>query len=573
MTFDGLDWALPHIAHPDEARVVGYVIASPSDSPGPLFSDYGTVPFHLLRLVGSVAAVIAPGYSIYDPEDVVFTYVLARAVAAAFGFGTVVLVYLAAARAYGRNAGLLAAAFMAFSVLGIQQSHSFTVDVVLVFWTALFLAVALRLIDRPRDYLYVGLALVTGIAVATKFVALFLLLPLVLAYFFAGKKSDSDRGVAWHLPSFSMRLATYLLAALIVSTATFIVLTPNAVTNAAEYWLLDFAKPEWWWAWDFPAGSHRLLWNILLAEGTVRPLWSAASTPSLRLINPITGLLTWGMGPALLVLSGVGIIAALRRRTPVELFLLGFLFAAYVSIASSHVQFIRYVYPIVPVLAMLAARPLDAIPDRWANGRWVKLAMSAAVAVVLTAGAMYSFAFASIYRETDTRLQAAEWIHQNIPPGAKVGLDGPEVYAEPFMDPSVYRIHLLPIYRLHAETTPRVYSGGLFARLLGDGIVPTDNTAYLSLRQVAVLIQQHLESDYIILSNPLLRHMGEPSEAAALLRAYHISLIGQVAGFELVQVFESLPRLWGVTIDDTNAEWSFRIFDHPTIHVYRKRPP
>jgi 4-amino-4-deoxy-L-arabinose transferase-like glycosyltransferase len=85
---------------------------------------------------------------------------------------TIYLVFLLGRRLYGTWAGLLAAAFSAFSVLQIQLAHFFAVDPVSTTFTLLALYGALRMYDRRGT----GAALLTGLgiglAVASKYSAL-----------------------------------------------------------------------------------------------------------------------------------------------------------------------------------------------------------------------------------------------------------------------------------------------------------------------------------------------------------------------------------------------------------------
>jgi hypothetical protein len=44
-------------------------------------------------------------------------------------------------------------------------------------------------------------------------------------------------------------------------------------------------------------------------------------------------------------------------------------------------------------------------------------------------------------------------------------------------------------------------------------------------------------------------------------------------GFEMVQTFKVYPSLFGLTIHDEAAEFSFRLFDHPRVYVFRRTAP
>jgi hypothetical protein len=68
-----------------------------------------------------------------------------------------------------------------------------------------------------------------------------------------------------------------------------------------DYWWLDFNDPDWWTI----SNTYHLMWNLLMTQGVVRPLWALDSMPSFPALNPV-GLLLWAAGPALLVMSTIG---------------------------------------------------------------------------------------------------------------------------------------------------------------------------------------------------------------------------------------------------------------------------
>ena len=74
--------------------------------------------------------------------------VLGRAISAAFGTATIPLVYAIATRVAGRLAGLLSAAFLAFAVLHVRDSHFASTDISMTFFSVLALWCALRLVER-----------------------------------------------------------------------------------------------------------------------------------------------------------------------------------------------------------------------------------------------------------------------------------------------------------------------------------------------------------------------------------------------------------------------------------------
>ncbi|HEX6306003.1 MAG TPA: glycosyltransferase family 39 protein, partial [Anaerolineales bacterium] len=97
---------------------------------------YGTLPMFLTRyLVGWI----------YGHSGLEEMTNIGRALSALFDLSTVYLVYLVARQLYDRRVGLLAAAFSAFAVLQIQQSHFFTMDTFVTFFALLTVYFAVRI--------------------------------------------------------------------------------------------------------------------------------------------------------------------------------------------------------------------------------------------------------------------------------------------------------------------------------------------------------------------------------------------------------------------------------------------
>ena len=120
-----------------------------------------------------------------------------------------------------------------------------------------------------------------------------------------------------------------------------------------------------------------------------------------------TGKLWSGLGPVL-VISVVGLVLALRRRSRTDLILASFVLVYLADLLTIRAHFDRYVLPLVPPLAVLAGRQralapitlgLLIVPLVWAIGDDVRLT------------------------RTDTRVVAQRWIVRHLPPRASVAAD------------------------------------------------------------------------------------------------------------------------------------------------------
>src|SRR5581483_3624933 len=313
-----IEYGLPFggLLNPDEQNIVPRAWAMVHGAGlDPHWFDYPTL----------VLYVLAPFQSWQDEPS----YLAARLVVAAFGVGAVAASWWLGRAAYGRTAGLVAAAAVAVETIGVAYSHMAVTDVPM---TAL-LAASLALAVGGRLEL-AGLA--AGLAAGAKYPAVFLAVPLVVAGW--GR---------WR------RLALSLTAAV----AAFLATSPYVLVHPHQAW------------------SDATRVQRLAREG-----WLGFEHDSWALFS-FTGKLWDGLGPAL-VLAALGLVLALRRHSRTDLILGAFVVAYAIDLLTLRAHFDRYVLPLVPPLAALAGRqrvlaPLTlgclVVPLVWAIGDDVRL--------------------------------------------------------------------------------------------------------------------------------------------------------------------------------------------------------
>ncbi len=424
----GRNWDETYGLHPDErflAMVLSAIepVASLSQyfdtATSPLnpanrgfgFFVYGTLPLFLIRYVGE--SLGQKGYGEF--------MLLARLFSTLADLGTLLLVAWMARRLYGMRAGLLAAAFYAFSVMPIQQSHFGTVDNFLVLFLTLSLAVALGLQTHPRPLdhrawpWFVGFGLAFGAAMASKVSAFpaALLLPLALVLRWAQHPrrfwEEGRTALQW------------TLVAGAVSVLVFRVAQPYAFTG-----------PHFW---NF--GLHRG-WLENLAALKAQASGTADFPPAMQWARrPLTyGLVNyvrWGVGPALaaLVMAATGLLAwrLWRREAQYGLvWLWGVGYFAWQSTIWNPTM--RYFLPAYPALSVVAAWGLE-YGLRHPRSGWRRVARGAAV-VVLVATAAWAWAFVQIYTRPHTRMAASRWIFRHVPGPVNLMLQTEE---GPFQEP------------------------------------------------------------------------------------------------------------------------------------------
>lgn len=396
----GNGFGLPFLYHEDEGEIVRRALRMPIDGPNPHWFQYPTLyvyvqaAVYLLVYVAQRAAGIASSYADFasasslDPTAI---YRAGRTVTAAVGAATVVMTGLAGRRLAsldGRGAslvGLAAAAFVAVDTMHVEHSHYVTADVPLTLAAACVLYAAARLASAPdggapRDYAFAGAAV--GLAASIKYPGALLAVVVVAVY--AQRVDWRD----WRARVRDLRLPTAAAA----SVGAFLAGSPFVVLSFSEF-LRDFAAEA----------AHMRSGH--LGFEAVQNHW-----------GQLFGGVYASGGLALVALLVVGAFAFVRRRDPLGIALVVTTLTLFVFAGLSNVLFTRYLLPILPVAAIVAARGAHALAGALtgalARGR-------VTVAVALAALACTLPAFLDVHRlrlftAPDTRTLARTWVDETV---------------------------------------------------------------------------------------------------------------------------------------------------------------
>jgi len=170
--------------------------------------------------------------------------------------------------------------------------------------------------------------------------------------------------------------------------------------------------------------------------------------------------------------------------------------------------------------------------------------------------------FTNIYRAPTTRVAASEWIYQNIPAGSKIMLeewDDPLPLAMPGYDSGRYQSEMVQVY------------------------APDDEKKQEQINRWT------RDFDWIVLSSPRAKSsIGRLSKEFPLMTRFYRDLDNGNLGFVKAAEFTSFPSLkiacppvadasgvcrrgnWKLKIDDSSAEESFWVYDHPKVEIYKR---
>lgn len=334
----GIGWGLKndlhnHSYHPDETVVLGYSQAiDPAHgqfTPG--FYNYGTLYLTVLKVATDMVATYTGGFDPKNPDsvtDFISRGILAgRILSALAGAATVWVLFLILRRRTNLLGAILGSLLVAVAPAHVVHSRFATVDVVAVFFVALSTHYALKLLpDRdgnaPHGTAMVKAAalsgLFAGLAGGTKYTGALVILTLLTAIAFRafgaqGEGEAPDRKIA-------LQAALAGIGAMILA---FVIATPGVLLDQAAF-MRDFA-----YEMHHTATEHGLVF---------------VHTPSGFIYH--LGNLFAGVGPLLLVLGVVGLVAAAIRKHAWAIAVLAFFLPYYLLIGRAEVKFLRYTFPL-----------------------------------------------------------------------------------------------------------------------------------------------------------------------------------------------------------------------------------
>jgi 4-amino-4-deoxy-L-arabinose transferase-like glycosyltransferase len=510
----GLDWGLPWPLHIDERLFVAEktMALEKSLSEGGLpqagITSYGILPLWLVAALRAIFldGVMRPGSPTYGNE-LAATILLARIASCAAGIALIFVTFLWARR-FSPTVGLVAAAFVAGFPSLVQASHFGTVESLLLLLIAAGMWTAERLAEGSGRARTVVAGLVWGAALSVKLPALLLAFPLFWA---AGKR----------------RFVQLALVAAVVVVA----LNPALVVNL------------------FRGHDAQAVPEHATVEGNLRRAysgdfhdWTLPYAKDRPLIPELTRMLPYGAGIFPEILALVGLVIALRRRNGPDVRLLLFVVPFLFTILPLRAHTIRFLLPVFPALAVLAAIGARSIP----------LPGVSLVAVVVTA--LHGLAFSTIYTRKDPRIMAAEWIEHTVLPRETVLIEDPPGYGPPIGSPAPS----IPRRPVRTEILWRNFYS-----------VHERRTEEERRAHIQEMLDQ---ANILVLSEG---HRIEFTKAGDLRPAekelYQKLDSGQLP-FRRVARYRNEPRLGPFEFSDRGAETLMRVFDHPRIEIWRRIP-
>lgn len=568
--FYNLSWDENAHLHPDE-RFITMVVTSlklpesisayfnplqSSFSPynvGYPFFVYGSLPLYLTKIIA-----ISTGMDNYNDITI-----LGRLLSTLFDIGVIVLLYLIgkdiSKHFFSRKIasfndhlfGLLCGFMYASTAFAVQQSHFFTVDSFLTFFSILSFFI---LVKESSDFTskktpqYIFTPVVFGFAIACKITAL-LFLPFFFLYIFFDQLT--------HLQELKITLKK-------TAYFFFVLITKYILFLAISYIIFRTIQPFYFSSSNYfhlelnpntLAGFQQLM--DMDKQGTYFPpavQWQNKQS----IIWPLQQMIFYGIGPIITIMGFTGIIGILissskklyelilqRRYLLVRDFFdryamllllcissLGF----FLYQATRFTMNMRYFYPIYPFIIILSVFFILF----FIRHMWTKKTL---IVTSITIHLIWLFGFLSIYHNTTTRIEASKWIYSNISPNSTIAIehwDDPLPLNLSYSQNNIYNFQTIPIFDLEDS---QKWNTTLNALLASDYYILSSNRGWGSIPTF--------------------------SERYPKTTVFYKKLFNEELGIQKVAEIKSRPRIGQLEFNDDLAEESFTVYDHPVVIIYK----
>jgi len=488
--------------HPDEETLVRAALALENPLKPPL-TAYGALPVYLLKAV----LLGHEGADLDAASTAAQIFRKARLLAVFVSFANLLLLYFLAVRLVGHTAALWAVLLLAFSPLAIQQAHFYTVDGVFTLLSLAMLWALLRAVRADSLRAYAPAAILVGCAGAVRLNGLLLGAILVAAYFFHVREVNLRRLV---LPVLCGLLALVVLA----------ILQPYLVADPSLLWR------------DHSHGDFAF--SLGIAKGDVLQTWTLLDVHTIAYWHHLTALLPLAMGWPLALVGAVSAVYVGWKGSGEKRLLLAWCALYFLLIGSLHTKPIRYLFPLLPLLALFAADFCRSVFSR----RKQALVFNALLASCTIVQGLF---FAQIYAGEDPRISAARWLAHAVPTDAKIGLEK-----------GAFTLHKL----IDGQRTADLNILHLFY-----------TGPYMLCAQRVDYVQGRAEKlDYIaVITANRHRQFTAVPELYPVVADFYGRLLAGKMGYREVAHFENRASFFDEQIDP-----SFTGYDHPTVLVFQR---
>ena len=179
--------------------------------------------------------------------------------------------------------------------------------------------------------------------------------------------------------------------------------------------------------------------------------------------------------------------------------------------------------------------------------------------MLVLGGTMFQgLALLNVYSVPNTRIQLSLWMYQHLAPHSVITYeqwDDPMPVAIDGYDPSEFVQLAYPDLQGQPTTGLDLYGDDTLAK------------AQLLARLLPTINAITLPTDRLDKSIPR-----SPARYPLTIHYYQLLFSGQL-GFHLAAQFDDRPHLFGITLNDSESDESYSVFDHPNARIYVRDTP
>ncbi len=411
------DWGDGNFFHPDERNIAIAVSKLDFDSGdyNPDFFAYGSLPIYILYYIskGDFGITLLAGRIISAMISTLSLYIIYKLSLLLLESVLDTSKRLKNKENTIENFSLLITALCAFSPGLIQFAHFTTFETFLTFEYLLYGLLSIHLLKNPSKKHYLFLSLITGFAIGTKIISLFLLAIFLLTHLFVVlKERTPEMNRLRFITRFPFKVLSFkLIFSLFVIVFTFLITNPFIILDRTSF-----------------LGS--LDYESSVARGTLSVFYTEQFLETIpfvyQFLYVFPSLVGWpftvvGFTGSLYILiyslrHGITFLFKNKRavKLPLAVFLLiglGYaLFHFYL-----YVKWSRYMVPLIPFLIIFGVITLLNLSYKFNKyARWTIQSLLFAISVFTIVQGLNFF---TIYLKPDPRLEAAKWLKEHSSEG------------------------------------------------------------------------------------------------------------------------------------------------------------
>ena len=378
----GINWDQGILFHPDERQLlmISERISLTNLDPG--WYNYGTLPLYLLELFS---------FGIDDLKTLRFP---GRILSSLFDSISIFLIGELGKRFHSKLTGILSSIFYSTCVLALQLSHFFTVDTFLNTTIILILLLCSNLIQKYNTKNLIYLSIAIGVGFAIKISIFIIAVPVLITLIFSTKFKINLSN--FKIQNFLPLLGSIIITGL-VSIVSFSLLNPYSIINLQEFINSSKIQSE-------------------MARGIIDFPYTRQYINTTPYIYHISQLIKVSLGPFLgifSIFSFTFILLKIKKTSnPLWFILLSWAVSYFAFYGLIHTKFIRYLFPIIPVILIFNSYALVTIyKDYLYKFRKISLIF---FSIFIIASLHYFISFIMLFNSDHNANIAAKYIDNNF---------------------------------------------------------------------------------------------------------------------------------------------------------------